>query len=149
MTAATGPAGDLSCEVVPADRLHAGRLRAAVPGLLAESHLVTDFQMFEFRADEAVAMEIDFPALWRVDPSVIGSRIDDRDRAVRRHLVRLDVTPPLADRILHLAARSPERIANRDVHVLVGMVFGRLTIDDDFASGHPYVDRYVEETAYR
>lgn len=61
----------------------------------------------------------------------------DSPSAVRRLVsppVLLDITPPLAHGVLHLSPRSLEGIAYRSVRVLVRVLFGSVSIDDDLTS---------------
>ena len=92
-------------------------------------------------------MEVDDAPLRSLDPSVAVVRVQLDDGAMRRGLVILDLAADLARVILELPVGGIEGIANRDIHVLVGMVLAGCAADHDLVSGHRDVDLGVVEIA--
>src|SRR5271157_5858353 len=100
-------------------RPHKRRLRTLIALRLRKADFLAFVQDVETAIRDAVAVKVDFAA--------IAARYD----AVRRDLVFLNVTSPLADNVLKLASRGLKGIADRHVNVFMGPGRGGFAADYD------------------
>ncbi len=129
------------------NRDHGARLRSlfALAGMSKVADLIADAQLIKALAHDAVAMHVDLLAIGCGDKTVtfFGKQLDDF--AVIHGFVGLGLAAGASKMVLELAAHGIEGVADRDVGVLVRVVLGWITFDDDLTpSGNRYFDSYVK-----
>ncbi len=122
------------------DQLDERGLRPGVARLLPEEHLAAHVDGLEVMIRDRVAVEVDFPAVGRLDEAVGREGKELRDPAAATGVVRFLLAPHAADVILQPAAGRREGVAECDVHVFVRVVEMVIAVDHDLAAGHADVD---------
>jgi len=122
-------------------------LRTEVAALLREAHLDSRLQCVEWCVEDAVAVEIDQPTVVRFDAAEALRGIDLGDAPVRHLQVRLHVTAPRSLVVLELAPCGLERVAQRNVGVLMGLIHRACAPDVDLAARHRDRDPHIVEPA--
>ena len=112
-------------------RPHKRRPRSLIALRLRKADFLAFVQDVETAIRDAVAMKVDFAAIAARDDAVICLGMKLRYDAVRRDLVFLNVTSPLADNVLKLASRGLKGIADTHVNVLMGPGRGGFAADYD------------------
>ena len=110
--------------------------------LFDESYLGAELELAEPKVEHAVAMEIDFSPIVRLDEPValVGKELSDA--AVGQRLVNLDVSPMLADVIFELAPHRVERVADGNQEIFISLV-----IHDEFPAWYGEVETHLERAA--
>ena len=112
-------------------RPHKRRLWTLIALRLRKADFLAFVQEVETAIRDAVAVKVDFAAIAARDEAVICLGMKLRYDAVRRDLVFLNVTSPLADNVLKLASRGLKGIADRHVNVFMGPGRGGFAADYD------------------
>lgn len=112
-------------------RPHKRRLWTLIALRLRKADFLAFVQDVETAIRDAVAVKVDFAAIAARDEAVICLGMKLRYDAVRRDLVFLNVTSPLADNVLKLASRGLKGIADPHVNVLMGPGRGGFAADYD------------------
>ena len=107
------------------------------------ANLVSSIQFVKATAENGVPVQIDFVARVGDQEAIIREQADDGPD--RRRSMRLDVASHFTGMVLQLALGCIEGIADRDVQVLIGVMFRRLPTHDDFAVRHDQLDAHVVE----
>src|SRR6478752_10573875 len=116
------------------DRPDGAGLRPFVALLDAEADRGACLEACEAAIKHAVAMEVDVPPVGRRNDAAVALGIDREHFAVRLLLVRFHIAAADAHLVLELAPGRSERLAHSDVHILVGVIGGRLPARDDLAT---------------
>jgi hypothetical protein len=135
--------------VVFADRGDGTGLRTSVAfGFLRhEAHFVADGELVEPAIGHAVAVEIDFGAVTGPDEPAVLVGEQARDPTVVRYRMQLHVAAALTDIIFEQPSDRIERIAHRDMSVLMCVIGHRVAADDDLPARDPEVDTDMEQVA--
>src|SRR5271166_4565934 len=136
-------------EVMLAERNHGARLRAlSTLGMPRDkTHFIAHRELVEPTVRNAVAVEIDLVAVGAQDETAILLGEKACDPTVVRHRVLLHLASPLANMIFEQPAGGIESVADRDVDVLMRMVFRGIAADGDLAAGNFKVDADPEQIA--
>jgi hypothetical protein len=123
------------------------RLRPEIAGLLNESHDGADRQLIEGATQNAVAVKVDKPAVVGLDPAKEPLVIYLANATFGHVFMHLDLPPDFALLVLQFAASGLEGVAQRHVHVFVGVIRGVTVVDREFMTrdGDPQGD--VEQLA--
>src|SRR5659263_16054 len=107
-------------------------LGSFLSGLFVEPDPVPRLEPIEVAVHHAVPVEVDLPAIVRLDESAIHRRLQPDDAPAGHFLVDLDVAVAAPHVILEATARRVERIPYRDVDILMGVVETGLAVHEDF-----------------
>ncbi len=124
-----------------------GCLRALLARLLDEAHRITNLELVESIAEDAVAVEIDLTSVRSCDEAVVLVGDEPKNAAVGRLLVLLGVTTLAAYIVLELTRGRLEGVTDGDIHVLVGVMSRRLAADNQFATPDGEIDAHMVEHA--
>jgi hypothetical protein len=124
-------AGLPSAEMMLAYGLHDGRLRPLFSDRFGKANFLADMETVEFPVGNAIAVKVDLAAISRGNEPMVVLGHERKDYAVRRFLVGFDVTLPLADKILQLAAGYVERVSDGHPNVFVPACGPRVATDGD------------------
>ena len=94
-------------------------VRAFIPCLFREDHLVADVEMLEARIEHAVFVKVYLAAIRGLDEAVALPREELADFSVRRRVMRLYIVAQAAHVVLQLPPHRFESVANRHIHILV------------------------------
>src|SRR5271163_2766741 len=121
-----------SRESSAAEQRQPARLRAVGAVLLRIGDTRADGETLERTVRDAVAMEVDFPAVAAEDEAVslLGPQL--RHGSDRLRGMRLDLAAHAPDLILQAPPRALERVVNREVEVEKALVRCRSPCDRDF-----------------
>jgi hypothetical protein len=130
-----------------AERYDRARLRtvSTLRMLCDETDFVANLQLVEAVIRDAVAMEIDFVAVCTCNEAAIPIGEETRNSSVIGHRVELDVAASAANVILEQPASCVERVADRDMDILMGMVRLGVTPDHDLAPGNFEINPHPEQ----
>ena len=112
-----------------------------------EADLVADIEAFEVAARNAVAMEVDLVAVGGKDEAAVAVGQQPRDPAVVGNGVQLDLAAPRSRMILEQPPRRVERVADRDMDILMRVPRRRVATDDDLPAGDRQVDAHAEQVS--
>jgi hypothetical protein len=124
-----------------------GRLRSYIPLPLIEAHLIADLQPIKTPIDHAVAMEIDLPAIIGPDASEILPGYERDHPSMGWGLMGLYFMSKFVSELPKLPFRGRKGIANRHVHLLMGVMLIRLPARHQFPPSHRDIDTRVEQIA--
>ena len=129
-----------------AERYDRARLRtvSTLRMLRDETDLVADRELVEAAIRDAVAMEIDFVAVSTCNEAAIPIGKETRDLSVIGHRVQLDIAAPPANVIFEQPASCVERVADRDMDILMRMVRLGVAPDHHLAPGYFEINPHPE-----
>ena len=104
---------------------YCGRLRTLFARLLHKVHLGADLEPAEARVYDAIRVEINLPAIRRLQETVALFREELADVGVRRALMDFQNSASTAGIILKLTARRVKSVPNRELDVIVRSVFAQ------------------------
>jgi hypothetical protein len=90
-------------------------------------------------------VKIDLVAIGAQNEAAIGQQ--PLDLPMVRHRVQFDVAAALAGMVFEQAPRGVERVADRDMYVLMGMVRLGVAADDNLSARHLQLDAHAEQIA--
>jgi hypothetical protein len=130
-----------------AERDDRARLRtfSTLRMLRDETDLITDGELVEAFIRDAVAMEVDFVAVSTRNKAAIPIGEETRNPSVIGHSVHLDVAASPANVIFEQPARCVERVADRDIDILMRMVRLGVAPDRDLAPGYFEINPHPEQ----
>jgi len=102
-------------------------------------------ELFERAVHDAVAMEIDLAAIGAQNEAAILRGQEPRDSSVVGHRVQLDVAASPANVIFEQPASCVERVADRDIDILMRMVRLGIAPDYDLAPRNFEIDTHPEQ----
>jgi hypothetical protein len=141
--------GPLWRRVVFADELNGAGLRAllALIRVHEKAHIVTDVQPIECAVQDAIAMHVDLLPVGCRDEAVALLGKEPCNNAVLWRFVDLCLAAVPTEDILELPPRRVERIADRHIHILVGMVLRRVAPHHDLVTWDLDVDAEMENSS--
>ena len=102
-------------------------------------------ELFERAVHDAVAMEIDLAAIGAQNEAAILRGQEPRDSSVVGHRVQLDVAASPANVIFEQPPSCVERVADRDIDILMRMVRLGIAPDHDLAPWNFEIDTHPEQ----
>lgn len=132
-----------------ADRNDRARLRtfSTLRMLRNKTDLIANGELVEAAIRDTIAMKVDFVVVGTCDKSAIPIGEESHDPPVVGHRVQLDVAASLANVIFEQPASCVERVADRDIDILMRMVRLGIAPDNDLAPRNFKVDTDTKQIA--
>ncbi len=135
--------------MAPREGDNRARLRAVLTfaGLDDITDFIADVQPVEAAVHDTIPVDVDFFAGRRDQKSIITFGKEPSDARGILRFVGFDLAAKSANIVLKLPARGVEGVPDRDPDILMGMMFVRIALYDDFAPRHGEMNRDMEKSS--